>query len=129
MAYIKVYNNQSKSKRPVHFYHGTISVKLPELSLYEVGDKLLPPYKTGNLRETPDIRDRQTNDLMHDVYITTSMKSARYYAKMAQLAAKALGHDVNPVVFEVTPHHDSLICLRDNEYTCNWATIKRVIKI
>ena len=55
------------------FYHGTSSV-------LEIGKELLPPMYTGNLRE--DWR-KNNQDV---VYMTTSLDSAKRYAKKHVLA-------------------------------------------
>ena len=71
-------------KQPT-YYHGTSTT-------FNIGQVLLPPIFTGNLRE--DWR-KNNQDV---VYMTTSLDSAKRYAKKA--CEKCGGE---PVIFEVRP--------------------------
>ena len=90
------------------FYHGT-SDNL------KIGNILLPPCNTGNLRE--EWRKKLTNK----VFFTTSLMSARMYAKKA--AARYGG---NPIVYEVKPIGD-IWNPNTNEYVADRAKIIKII--
>lgn len=86
------------------FYHGTTS-------LFEVGKVLLPPIYTGNLREDWRKNNRDV------VYMTTSLASAKQYAKKA-----CTRYGGNPVVYQVNPigwYH----CRMNQEYIAEKAKI------
>lgn len=78
-----MYTNPGR-ERPT-FYHGTSSV-------LEIGKELLPPIYTGNLRE--DWR-KNNQDV---VYMTTSLDSAKRYAKKA-----CTRYGGEPVIYQVKP--------------------------
>lgn len=92
------------------FYHGT-NQKL------EIGDYLLPPIQTNNLRECWRTKH---NDV---VFITTSLSSAKKYAK------KSAQQDTqNTFVYLVKPiPYSSLINIQHNEYICDKAIIVDLI--
>jgi hypothetical protein len=95
-------------QRPT-FYHGTTSV-------LEIGKTLLPPLYTGNLRE--DWR-KNNQDV---VYMTTSLDSAKRYAKKA--CARYGGE---PVIYQVNPigwYH----CRVNQEYIAEKAKILRKVE-
>lgn len=94
-------------ERPT-FYHGTSSV-------LEIDKELLPPMYTGNLRE--DWR-KNNQDI---VYMTTSLDSAKRYAKKA--CARYGGE---PVIFEVRPIGWSH-CRTNQEYIAEKARILRKV--
>lgn len=82
-----------------------------------VGDEILPPSETGNLRE--DFRKKN----LGVVFVTTSLHSAKSYSKK-------IG---NPVIFEVTVRAEDFIGLSNpsicNEFIAFKAKIKRILEV
>lgn len=85
------------------FYHGTSDV-------FTI-TKLMPPQETQNLRE------EWRKKLLNKVFFTTSILSARKFAKKA-----AVKYGGNPIVYVVKPCGD-VWHINTNEYVADYANI------
>lgn len=99
------YSYKAELPQNRRYYHGTTD-------LLPIGNTLLPPSKTGYLRE--DFRRK-----LHDVvFLTDSLMSAEGYAKKAVMT-----YGGNPCVYEVEPVGE-VTKINDTQYICDEALIK-----